>query len=88
MFGIDENNANANRLAAGCPGGDLGNHPNGTPNAITGSIAVQLIPYDDTPNPGGEYKVWLIAADAGGCTLDNGDIMSCNLRKRRHGDHF
>lgn len=24
-----------------------------------GSISVQLIPYDDTPNPGGEYKVWV-----------------------------
>jgi cysteine-rich repeat protein len=24
-----------------------------------GAITVQLFPYDDTPNPGGEYKVWI-----------------------------
>jgi len=24
-------------------------------------VTVQLFPYDDTPNPGGEYKVWVIA---------------------------
>jgi hypothetical protein len=24
-----------------------------------GAISVALFPYDDTPNPGGEYKVWL-----------------------------
>ena len=24
-----------------------------------GAITVQLYPYDDTPNPGGVYKVWV-----------------------------
>ena len=24
-----------------------------------GSVTVQLIPFDDTPNPGGEYKAWM-----------------------------
>lgn len=26
-------------------------------------ITVQLMPYDDTPNPGGEYKVWVTDVD-------------------------
>jgi len=28
-----------------------------------GAITVQLFPYDDTPNPGGVYKVWLTPVD-------------------------
>jgi hypothetical protein len=35
-------------------------HANGTPNPANGSIPVQLIPFSDTPNQGGEYKVSLI----------------------------
>jgi len=35
-------------------------HPNGTYNPANGSLPVQLFPYDDTPNNGGEYKAWLI----------------------------
>jgi cysteine-rich repeat protein len=27
------------------------------------AITVQLMPYDDTPNPGGEYKVWMTPVD-------------------------
>ena len=29
-----------------------------------GAITVQLFPYDDTPNPGGEYKVWITPTGA------------------------
>ena len=28
-----------------------------------GAITIQLFPYDDTPNPGGEYKVWITPID-------------------------
>ncbi len=35
-------------------------HANGTFNPANGSTPVQLIPFSDTPNNGGEYKVWLI----------------------------
>lgn len=36
-------------------------HPNGTYNpANGGGVPVQLWPYDQTPNNGGEYKAWLI----------------------------
>ncbi len=37
-----------------------GTHANGAFNPSNGSIAVQLIPYNDTPNNGGVYKVHLI----------------------------
>jgi hypothetical protein len=40
-------------------------HLNGTQNPTTGSIPVQLLPFDDTPNGGGEYKVWLISQALG-----------------------
>lgn len=35
-------------------------HASGTLNPLNGATAVQLIPFADTPNNGGEYKVWLI----------------------------
>jgi hypothetical protein len=37
---------------------NLGTHATGT-GKCPGSISVQLMPYDDTPNPGGEYKAWM-----------------------------
>lgn len=43
-------------------------HSNGSYNSSNGSIPVQLMPYDDTPNVGGEYKLWLTPVDSyGGC---------------------
>lgn len=38
--------------------------------------AVQLIPYNDTPNPGGEYKAWLTPRDKYVCDLGE---VSCDL---------
>jgi len=35
-------------------------HANGSLNPANGATPVQLIPFDNTPNAGGEYKVWLI----------------------------
>ncbi|HKP68478.1 MAG TPA: hypothetical protein VJV05_04290 [Pyrinomonadaceae bacterium] len=40
--------------------GPVCRHANATANDSNGSIGVQLVPYDDTTNAGGEYKVWLI----------------------------
>lgn len=34
-------------------------HALGTFNSANGEQPVQLAPYNDTPNPGGEYKAWL-----------------------------
>jgi uncharacterized repeat protein (TIGR01451 family) len=36
----------------------LGTHQLGT-SECSGAISVQLMPYLDTPNPGGEYKTWM-----------------------------
>lgn len=45
-----------------------GLHAVGSVNATNGSLPVQLIPFLNTPNNGGEYKVWLISQDSGiGC---------------------
>lgn len=37
---------------------NLGTHANGGVSPC-GSLAIQLFPYDDTPNGGGVYKVWI-----------------------------
>jgi hypothetical protein len=50
-------------------------HANGTPQA-GGATAVQLMPYDDTPNPGGEYKAWLTPAVKYVCPFN---VVSCDL---------
>ncbi|MDP3010966.1 MAG: SdrD B-like domain-containing protein [Methylococcales bacterium] len=39
-------------------------HPNGYYNSANGSTSVQLMPFNDTSNNGGEYKAWLIAKTA------------------------
>jgi hypothetical protein len=36
-------------------------HPTGIPDLSTGATPVKLMPFNDTPNPGGNYKAWLIA---------------------------
>jgi hypothetical protein len=41
-----------------------------------GATAVQLMPYNDTPNPGGEYKAWLTPASKYVCPWD---AVSCDL---------
>ena len=38
-------------------------HSSGTPNLSNNSTPVQPIPYNDTSNQGGEYKVWLTPVD-------------------------
>jgi hypothetical protein len=35
-----------------------------------GVVTVQLMPYDDTPNPGGVYKVWVTLVEDYGCALE------------------
>jgi hypothetical protein len=41
-----------------------GNRALGNLNNANGTLPVQLFPYDDTPNPGGEYKVWVTPVTA------------------------
>lgn len=40
-----------------------------------GSVPVQLLPYEDTPNNGGEYKAWLTPVEDYGCDLS---IVDCD----------
>lgn len=41
-------------------------HPTGIPeSAADGSTPVKLAPFNDTPNPGGSYKAWVIRQGAG-----------------------
>jgi hypothetical protein len=56
-------------IDAGCA------HANGDFDASNGTTPVQLIPYNDTPNAGGEYKVWLIK-NAGATVGEDGITLS------------
>lgn len=47
-----------------------------------GAITVQLIPYSDTPNPGGEYKVWATMVSNYACPLNQVD---CTAQGAKHG---
>jgi len=67
-------------------------HANGTLNPATGSTAVKLMPFNDTPNNGGEYKVWLIrqtsttSIDPNDCRVINfkgGDVKTDNFRVKK-----
>jgi hypothetical protein len=40
-----------------------GSHLTAGPNPPCGSLAIQLVPYADTPNGGGVYKVWITRID-------------------------
>lgn len=54
-------------------------HASGTQNSTNGSIPVQLVDFDNTPNGGGVYKVWLISTDpAIGCGIENVNIDTIN----------
>jgi hypothetical protein len=57
-----------------------------------GAITVQLMPYLDTPNPGGEYKAWAVRVEDFllGCEelgVPNGlDVVDCGVKAdNRHG---
>ncbi|MGC2236505.1 MAG: hypothetical protein WA584_10110 [Pyrinomonadaceae bacterium] len=59
-------------------------HSTGIPNSSDGSIPVKLMPFNDTPNPGGNHKAWLIrktnntsvAADGIHINFKNADAKS------------
>ena len=54
------NSNNKGVVYGASPASGMCAHLNGTQDINNGSIPVQLLPYNDTPNNGGEYKVWLI----------------------------
>ncbi len=47
-----------------------------------GATTVQLMPYDDTPNPGGVYKVWVTFASDYQCALT---VVDCSASGAKHG---
>jgi hypothetical protein len=49
-----------------------------------GAITVQLMPYNDTPNPGGEYKVWVTMLSDYACKTDL-SLVDCTVRGTKHG---
>ena len=70
----------------------LSDHPEGAFNASNNSIGVKLMPYNDTPNAGGEYKAWLIPVDkatigSDGIQLNfaNNDAKTDNFKVRTDG---
>lgn len=53
-------------------------------NTVTqvGDLTVQLFPFDDTPNNGGEYKVWVTPIEFFGCSLSAlGSARNCGVGK-------
>jgi len=62
-------------------------HVTGT-SQCTGGISVQLFPFNDTPNPGGEYKVWVTLfsnydpVNQGNFGFDNADTKTDNFKVR------
>ncbi len=57
------NGGGAGVVSGSLPDSGFLGHANGTFNGANGSTPVQLMPFDDTPNNGGEYKVWLTPVD-------------------------
>lgn len=55
-----------------------------------GAVTVQLVPYDDTPNPGGVYKAWVVRLDdfqagCGALGVANGlNVVDCGGAPGNH----
>jgi len=49
-----------------------------------GATTIQLLPYNDTPNPGGEYKVWVTMVSDYACNADL-TTVDCTARGSKHG---
>lgn len=55
-------------------------HSTGAFNSANGTLPVQLMPFADTPNHGGEYKAWLTPVDQYGdsCKAQQGSFGFCD----------
>jgi hypothetical protein len=49
-----------------------------------GATTIQLLPYNDTPNPGGEYKVWATMVSNYACNADL-TTVDCTAKGSKHG---
>jgi hypothetical protein len=59
-------------------------HTTGIANAANATLPVQLMPYLDTPNHGGEYKVWLTPVSQYGvaCKAGQGSFGFCDSESK------
>jgi hypothetical protein len=75
-FTVDVNGV-INGVTGPCP------HATGiNTNTQNGGTTVQLFPFDDTPNNGGEYKVWVTPIEFFGCSLTaTGSARNCGVGK-------
>jgi hypothetical protein len=69
----------------GCPGPSDGPHNLGTGPCGDDAVSVQLWPFDETPNPGGVYKAWLMPVDALPSECDATEIDPGNCGGSKHG---
>jgi len=75
-FSVDGNGV-INGVTGPCP------HATGTnTNTQLNAPTVELFPFNDTPNKGGEYKVWVTPIEFFGCSLTaTGSARSCGVGK-------
>ena len=69
---------------AGCPAPSDGNHLLGT-DVDHAAVTIQLMPYNDTPNPGGVYKVWVEFESDYLSFCGNENNADCSARGTLHG---
>jgi hypothetical protein len=69
---------------AGCSPSSDGTHLLGT-DVDHGAVTIQLMPYNDTPNPGGVYKAWVTFESDYLAFCNNENNADCNARGTFHG---
>lgn len=59
-------------------------HAMGSHDDANGTTPVQLMPFNDTPNPGGEYKAWMTPVEAYGvaCQNNQGSFGFCDSESK------
>ena len=63
-------------------------HPNGSLNPNNGGLGCQLMPFNETTNNGGEYKVWLIKQYSSDTTVDPDGVTIHFASKDSKTDNF
>ena len=69
---------------ASCNTGADGNHATGV-DVDHGAVTIQLMPYNDTPNPGGVYKAWVEFESDYLAFCNNENNADCSARGTFHG---
>jgi cysteine-rich repeat protein len=69
-------------ISGGCAHATGNDLDYGVPPNNLGAITVQLIPYSDTPNNGGEYKAWVTPLVNGVCDFTSSATKTDNFKVR------